>query len=269
MKKSLFTICAIAVTAITLQSCKSSQSMTNSATNLDGEWNIIEIDGSSIVPGDRQPFPFIGFNTEVNQFYGNAGCNRMNGSYTLGKSGKINLGKAAATLMMCPNMDVESKVLNMLSRVKSYKSIGTQIALYGNMSKPIAILDRKDMVSEAVLLSAKWQVSRINGEELVMKNEGNPTKPFIELDIQKKSITGLAGCNRITGQIVSNKEVNRSMSFPNVASTRMACPNMEVENQFLKALNSVETYKLSPSTTELTFLNPEGVEVLRFIKVNE
>lgn len=269
MKKSLLTLCVIALSAFTLQSCKSSQSMTNAATNLEGEWNIIEINSSSIVPAEHQPFPYIGFNTETNQFYGSSGCNRMSGMYTLGKSGKLTFGKAAATMMMCPDMSIEKTVFDMLEQVKSYKVIGSQIALYGKMSKPIAVLDRKDMISEAVLLTSKWKVIKINGESMKPNAEGIYAKPYIELNYQKKTITGNAGCNRITGQIEVDPDINRSMSFPHVASTRMACPNMAIENEVLKALNSVSTYKLSPSTTELSLLDKEGKEVLRFVKMIE
>ena len=270
MKKSFWTICLVALATLAMQSCKSSQSMVQANADVEGEWNIIELDGQSVVPADNQPFPFIGFDSDKQRFYGVAGCNRMMGAYTLGsKKGSLSFGKAAGTLMMCPDMTLEDKVHAMLEQVKSYKVIGSQIALYGKMAKPIAILDRKDLKSEAILLSAKWQVSMISGETYAMKNPVSSQKPYIELDIQKNLISGMAGCNRITGQIATDSKVNKSIRFPNVAVTRMMCANMEVEGKVLKALNDVSSYNLSPSTTELFLLNKEGIEVLRLVKIKD
>ncbi|MGL5262051.1 MAG: META domain-containing protein [Bacteroides sp.] len=270
MKKSFWTLCLVAVTALAMQSCKSSQSMVQANADLEGEWNIIELEGESVVPADHQPFPNIGFDIETQRFYGSSGCNRMMGSYTLGgKKGSLKFGQAAGTMMMCPDMTLEEKVHDMLKQVKSYKVIGTQIALYGKMSKPIAVLDRKDLKSEAVLLSGKWQVSKINGEDYTLKNPEHSKKPFIELDIQKSLITGMAGCNSITGQITSDPKKLQSIQFPGTASTRMMCPNIEIENQVLKAVGEVATYKLSPSTNELFFQDKAGREVLRLVKVQE
>lgn len=268
MKKTLVTVCAVFLAVFTLQSCKTSQQMSKSALELEGEWNIIEIDGSSVVPADHQPFPFVGFNTENKQFFGSSGCNRMTGVYTLGKkAGQLDLGRVAGTMMMCPDMKLEEQVLNMLGRVKRFEVRGDQIALLGKSSKPIAMLDKKPETTQATLLSAKWSIKSVNAKNVREMMAENGQNPFIELDLDNKSISGNAGCNRIMGQIVENPGVEKSMTFPNVAATRMACPQLELEGVVLEALNKVATYKLSPSNTQLTLLDKNGAELMILVKL--
>lgn len=270
MKKNLITMCALFVALFAFQSCKTSQHMSKNALELEGEWNIIEIDGSTVVPADHQPFPYLGFNTENKQFFGSSGCNRMSGVYTLGKkAGKIDLGQVAGTMMMCMDMKLEEQVLDMLGRVKGFEVKGEQVVLYGKSSKPIAILDKKELPTEAALLSATWSVHKIGGELVRdLLAEGREDYPFIVLDLEQNSITGNAGCNNIMGQIVINTAVEHSLSFPNVASTRMACPQLDLEGKVLQAISKVVTYKLSPSKSQLSLLDIAGEEILVLNKTN-
>ncbi len=53
----------------------------NAATlsSLSGEWNIIEINGSAVVPAPNQEFPFIGLIRIPEKYSVTAVCNRMMG----------------------------------------------------------------------------------------------------------------------------------------------------------------------------------------------
>ena len=66
-------------------------------------------------------------------------------------------------------------------------------------------------------------------------------QPFIEFNIAEKSLHGNAGCNLINGAFQVDDENPSAISFPQVISTMMACPDMEVEGRVLKALNSVQS----------------------------
>lgn len=91
----------------------------------NGEWNIIEVNGSAIVPAENQELPFIGFDTATGKVYGNSGCNRMMGSIDLNsKPGTIDMSRLGSTRMACPDMTTEQNVLNALGQVKSYKKTG-------------------------------------------------------------------------------------------------------------------------------------------------
>ena len=74
-----------------MSSCGSTKEAA-SLSSLNGEWNIIEVNGSAIVPAENQELPFIGFDTATGKVYGNSGCNRMMGSIDLNsKPGTIDM----------------------------------------------------------------------------------------------------------------------------------------------------------------------------------
>lgn len=65
MKKVLFSICMTGA-AFAMSSCGSTKE-TASLSSLNGEWNIIEVNGSAIVPAENQELPFIGFDTATDR----------------------------------------------------------------------------------------------------------------------------------------------------------------------------------------------------------
>ena len=142
MKKVFVSLC-MAATVAGLSSCASTK---NAATlsSLSGEWNIIEINGSAVVPAPNQEFPFIGFDTKTGQVYGNSGCNRLMGSFDVNaKPGQIDLGALGSTRMMCPDMTVEKNVLAALGQVKKYKQLARRIWHYALLPIVLSLCCRK------------------------------------------------------------------------------------------------------------------------------
>ena len=60
--------------------------------------------------------------------------------------------------------------------------------------------------------------------------------------VAEKTLHGTAGCNVINGSFNVDDANPVAISFPQVISTMMACPDMEVESRVLKALNSVQSF---------------------------
>lgn len=239
MKKVFVSLCVTA-TLLGLSSCASTK---NAATlsSLGGEWNIIEINGTAVVPAPGQEFPFIGFDTTTGKVYGNSGCNRMMGSFDVhAKPGYIDLGALGSTRMMCPDMSVEKNVLTALGQVKRYKKLGKEnMALCGSSNRPIIVLQKKQPAVRLSDLNGKWMISEAGGEAIP---SGMEKQPFIEFNISEKRLHGNAGCNIINGSYQVNDENPTAISFPQLISTMMACPDMAVEGRVLKALNSVQSF---------------------------
>ena len=211
MKKVFVSLCMASV-LMGLSSCASTK---NAATlsSISGEWNIIEVNGTAVVPAPGQEFPYIGFDP---------------------KTGK------ASTRMACPDMTVENNVLSALNKVKKYKKLGKEnIALCGASNRPIVVLQKKESVSKLSDLEGKWIISEAAGEAIP---DGMEKQPFIEFNIAEKRLHGNAGCNLINGAFQVDDENPSAISFPQVISTMMACPDMEVEGRVLKALNSVQSF---------------------------
>ena len=239
MKKVFVSLC-MAATVAGLSSCASTK---NAATlsSLSGEWNIIEINGSAVVPAPNQEFPFIGFDTKTGQVYGNSGCNRLMGSFDVNaKHGQIDLGALGSTRMMCPDMTVEKNVLAALGQVKKYKQLGKEnMALCASSNRPVIVLQKKEASAKLADLNGKWMISEAGGETIP---SGMEKQPFIEFNIAEKTLHGTAGCNVINGSFNVDDANPVAISFPQVISTMMACPDMEVESRVLKALNSVQSF---------------------------
>ncbi len=239
MNKVLVSIC-IAGAALAMSSCRSVEKAIP-LSSINGEWNIIEINGSKVTSGESRTLPFIAFDTATGRVSGSSGCNRMMGSFDVNaKPGTIELGALASTRMACPDMTVENNVLSALNKVKKYKKLGKEnIALCGASNRPIVVLQKKESVSKVSDLEGKWIISEAAGEAIP---DGMEKQPFIEFNMAEKRLHGNAGCNLINGAFQVDDENPSAISFPQVISTMMACPDMEVEDRVLKALNSVQSF---------------------------
>ncbi len=236
--KRLFIISFAAVTLISFNSCKSSQN-TRVTTNIDGEWKVVEINGSAL--NNIYPHPYIGFDTTNRRVYGNSGCNRIMSSLTLNeKAGEIELGQMASTMMAGPNMDIERSILNALALVKKYKQTGKdKIALCNESKCPIIVLEKRFYAVSAAELNGEWEIIKIYNENIPATIE---TVPYIILDIEKQTFNGNAGCNTINGKMqYANDPGRQAITFENVVSTRMTCPSVDTENKIINALKAVKT----------------------------
>lgn len=80
-------------------------------------------------------------------------------------------------------------------------------------------------------LNNLWELERINENNLDKPNE---KKPHLEFDLAQNKMYGFGGCNRLNGTVKLEKD---SLKIRKIASTKMACPNMEMESAFLPAIS--------------------------------
>lgn len=239
MKKVFVSIC-IAGAALAMVSCRSVEKAIP-LSSINGEWNIIEVNGSKVHPGENRTLPFISFDTATGRLSGNSGCNRMMGGFDVSaKPGSIDLKGIASTRMMCPDMTTENNVLGALAQVKGYKKAGKdKLYLCNASNRPVVVLEKKETDVKLSVLNGEWKIKEVDGEAIP---SGMEKQPFIAFDVKKKTLHGNAGCNLINGGFETNTDNARSISFPRVASTMMACPDMEVEGKILKAMNDVKSF---------------------------
>lgn len=264
MKKVMFSLGMAAL----LLSCGSVKNAVT-VSDLDGEWNIIEINGTAVVPAPDQPFPFIGFSMADGRVYGNSGCNRLMGSIDLNvKPGEIDLGQLGSTRMMCPDMTLERNVLSALSQVKKYRKLSDgNMALCGSSKRPILVLQRKeaDTLVEPSVLDGRWSVELVGGIPVPKDIE---KQPFLEFNTLEKRLHGNAGCNIINGSFELENGENSKLTFGQVISTMMACPDMTLESQILQAINSVKSFGVTDEGN-IELYNESGTPVLLLKKSND
>lgn len=253
MKMKCLYVAMVAISVL-FTSCHTAKEAVN-ANDLDGEWNVTEINGQAVKAESQ---PFIGFDAQNGRVYGYTGCNRLMGALTLSKPNKIELGQMASTLMACPDMENERLILNALASVKSLKCSGKTLELYGADKEPVMLLQKRFEVVPLSSLQGEWHVVNLYGAALP---EGMETVPALNFDVTANRVTGNSGCNRLSGAINHDEADENSISFGHVASTRMACPDMDTENQVLSALNSVRSYGLLDNG-RLALMNESGTIVL-------
>lgn len=243
MMKKLFAIGVLAATVL-LSSCKSSTAALTIAA-LEGEWNIVEINGAAVLPSSMTgDYPYMGFDTSSGRLSGNSGCNRMMGSFDASaKAGVLEFGPIAGTRMACPDMTLEQNVLNALKNIKGYKAIGAgeNIALVNARNRPVVVLAPRQGQALISALQGEWMIVGVGGEAIPTTLE---KKPFISFDLQAGRIHGVAGCNNFNGSLITEASNPRSISFPAVATTMMICPDMDTEDKISRALNQVKAYNI-------------------------
>ena len=93
--------------------------------------------------------------------------------------------------------------------------------------------DTSEQNSEELL--GKWKVIRMDGLETI---EINPTFEFME---DENRVAGFAGCNNyFSSYTVSGNELRMGVA----GATRKMCPDMSVEDTFLKHLEKIASYKI-------------------------
>jgi heat shock protein HslJ len=86
-----------------------------------------------------------------------------------------------------------------------------------------------------------WKLTELNGQPVRFDSTFNQ-EPHIILKDDGNKFVGNGGCNNISGSY-KLEGVNR-ISISSVATTRMACPKMEIESQLLKALQEADSFTI-------------------------
>ena len=94
---------------------------------------------------------------------------------------------------------------------------------------------------EYTLTDTHWKVIEINGQA-VTNPSANQKEAYIMLSKDNK-LQGNGGCNTLMGSYTM-MEGNR-IKFSGVASTMMACPDMSIESQLGKVLESCDNFTIS------------------------
>lgn len=92
--------------------------------------------------------------------------------------------------------------------------------------------------------SNTWSLVELSGEQITPK-AGRFSLIFSHND---SKFSGMAECNRYFGTF---KLKNKKLSFGHVGSTRMMCPNQQLESKYFELLNKVDSYSLSKNTLKL------------------
>ncbi len=96
----------------------------------------------------------------------------------------------------------------------------------------------------------RWRPTRIGTRTVTLS--AREREPWIHFDSREKRITGSGGCNRIGGSYVAG---GTTLRFGPIIATKMACPSMDLETAFLRALDQTRRYRVSGRFLDLMDAN--------------
>ena len=221
---------------------------------LNGEWVVMEVNGEKVEGDDR---PYFTFEATTGRYYGNNGCNTLNGTYLAESEGRLTLGEGATTLRMCNDAPYEHIINVALGQTVGYRitKSGRESILHllSSKGRTVMLLKRANMD----YVNGAWKVTAINGKTDLVTD-----KMQFVFDIQEMRVHGNAGCNIVNGSMFMDPDKANSLQFHGLISTRMMCPDINGETAILVALEETSScYKIDGNT--IVFKNASGEEVLR------
>ncbi len=102
-----------------------------------------------------------------------------------------------------------------------------------------SVNNKRNYLSNISLESGKWMLINLNGQEVAKQNTARPI--YVEFNVTDQKVAGFAGCNRLFGAYVMK---GSALSFARVGSTKMICPDAELENTFIANLQQINRYQI-------------------------
>lgn len=156
-------------------------------------------------------------------------------------------------------------VLNKEKNVSDVSKTGDEIQVSEKLNNRMVIKTVIKEVNPAdgkfTLARTKWRLIELNGKRV--KQKGNKIY-FIKLNSTDGKFNGYAGCNNFSGTYAMPSSF--AISFMNLISTKMACPNMDIETKLIKALETVDNYSIKGNTLRLNKAKMESLAKFEAIK---
>lgn len=235
---------------------KEAKSIQELNTALKGEWSVIKVNGQTVVGDDR---PYIVFDTvATNPFlmkiYAYNGCNVINGMVAINPNGSIKkAGDYLSTMKYCADAQYEvgfSMVLDAMQSFSLTENKGEmQLSITTPQIQQSLILQKTDLN----YANGAWKVTRI-GDKVLDEDAGIE----MVIDLPEGKVHGNAGCNIFNGSITTDPDHQNSIRFSNLVTTRMTCPNLALEQEFLERLAQVTTIERDHSDNAVVLRNQSG-----------
>lgn len=97
----------------------------------------------------------------------------------------------------------------------------------------------------AELIEKYWKLIEINGKKIEPSDKWSK-EPHIIFKAAANRVNGNGGCNGFSGSYTLDE--NNRLVISQVMATKMACENMEIEDQLFGALNAVRAYSVQGDT---------------------
>ena len=110
------------------------------------------------------------------------------------------------------------------------------------------------------LSRANWRVVEINGAAITSTMK---RKPYLKFSEDNK-VSGFAGCNGFGGNYTLKN--TSAITISNVISTKMACPDLAVENNLFRVFENTDNFMIKSDT--LFFNDAAMNSIAKFVASN-
>ena len=137
----------------------------------------------------------------------------------------------------------------------------------GAIPEEMYILKKIDM--DFVITEKYWKLIELNGKEMSVDREIADREPHFILHEVDNRVSGNTGCNNILGsfELSDVNGVEGKISFSQMASTRMACIDVDYEQEYLNVFEEGKGFSIKNDT--LFLINEEGLPIAKFAAVYE
>ena len=122
------------------------------------------------------------------------------------------------------------------------------------------VTDPSASVNDENLTDIYWKLTQLKLIPLSGYEPQNKA-PFLELKKEGNRAEGTGGCNSMGGTY--ELKGGNKISFSQLISTKMACPDMMMEHEFHAALEAARSYQSDGKI--LTLLDDAGISVAQFV----
>jgi heat shock protein HslJ len=203
-------------------------------TQIKGNWRLAGLNNHPI--NKKASLPDLEIRLSEMRINGYSGCNNYSGTIQQLTQDSIRFGPIMSTKKACLNDNVEPEYYEAVNSVATYIVEEGRLNFYHQHGEKVLSFLKSNEADKR--LHDIWNATQIFGEPVTRKN----SIPRLEINLTKMKVYGSDGCNNYTGSIT--KVTGETLEFGNLASTRKMCPDMQVPDQYLKAINQVAGYRL-------------------------
>ncbi len=220
--------------------------ITNEMEQINGEWNVVEINDSEVTPGAGTRV-YLNFDVLGRMLYGSTGTNAINATYSLKRDNKISFDNMLVTKKSGGYFQyIERDLLKALDEVTSVALVkvgDTEYMELKNRRRDVVVKLRRQNLD---FMNGPWLVKVINGEDVLDRD----IKLVNDIDMLTVNIT--SGCNIINGVITIDPFKEFAIEYEDLKSSHNQCPNIDTETRLLIALEEAQfCHKRGDSEVEL------------------
>lgn len=220
-----------------------------------GDWAIEKVYGKDAV---GETAPFLKFVPDGKRVYGNNGCNTLNADYTYNPADStLRFSNILSTMRLCSKEGITEQEINMaLASTTNYtwdmEGLEYYLHFFDESKQEVMVL----MHQNFDFLNGTWKVTAIGKERIDVEDMK------LVIDVEEGKLHGNTGCNILNGKFEIDMNQANSISFSSIITTRMSCPDIKWETEFIVALEEASAAKpINP--TEVVLFNSSHKPVLQ------